>query len=109
MAGWLKKLKKNVSMNNVLKGVKAVSTFVPGGALIKDGIEQGQKAVKALEKEKNPNKASIPTSKITPTNTGINTAKFSESDLTGFFENNKKMILIGVGIIAVYFLVIKKR
>lgn len=91
--GWFKKLKKKLSIKNVLKGIKKVSKFIPGGQLIKKGIEEGQKAYEKLKKKpakKKPGQVEVTTPQITL----VDEPKF----------DSKNLIPIAVGILAIFFM-----
>lgn len=54
---WLSKKLKKLKVKDLVKGVKTVASFVPGGALIKQGIEVAERNIKAAKKDVKDTKA----------------------------------------------------
>jgi len=96
--GWLKKLKKKINMQSLLKGVTASLKIIPGGNIIAEGIGVAQKAYKEASKElkkKSENKG---------VKSGTDAGKM---DADTSKSNSKTFLLIG-GAVVLLFLFMKK-
>ena len=54
--GWWKKLKKKVSIKNLVKGAKKASRFLPGGDLINEGLDLLTKGADVFKTQVDPNR-----------------------------------------------------
>lgn len=100
--GWFKKLKKKLSINNVLKAAKTVTQFIPGGNLINAGLKVFDSARQAASKELSKG------SKQPASTAQLATAEQAEMALQAGKSDNKKWLLYGGIAIAAYFLFMKK-
>jgi len=96
--GWLKKLKKKINMESLLKGVKASLKIIPGGQVIAEGIGVAEKAFTDASKEL----------KKKAENKGIKSGtEAGKLDAEASKSNSKTFLLIG-GAIVLLFLFMKK-
>lgn len=102
--GWFKKLKKKISLKNFVKGAKKLSKYVPGGDLIRQGIEIAEGAYKEFFKK--PQAGGIAPPPITPRVTPTTPVRPAVAGGGLFGGGNMMPLLIGGAV--VLFLLMRK-